>query len=127
MSGGPYITWADFLVSSIDWFSVGSSGSGTRIPDDSASSEYSSNDSAIRGFYGDCGSRIRLWYKCNPARCSIAVGSIDEASVQVESLKVNKHIFLREKASWEVLGDDGLEPYQGFSEEDYPTEDRRVG
>lgn len=116
MSGGPYITWADFPASSIRWHSIAISDMGSKIPGDATMAQYSSNDWAIRGFCGDCGSTLRLWYKCEPDRVSIAAGSFHEPSLKGVTLKAKKHIFLHEKAPWVVLGDDGLDRYQGFSD-----------
>lgn len=40
---------------------------------------------------------------------SVTMGSIDAASFTCEPPKVKNHIFLREKAPWFVLLDDGAE------------------
>jgi hypothetical protein len=40
---------------------------------------------------------------------SVTMGSIDPESFTCEPPKVKNHIFLREKAAWVVLPDDGAE------------------
>lgn len=116
MSGGPYITWASFPTSSIRWFSISTLDTGSLIPGDSTMGQYSANSWGIRGFCKDCGSTLRLLHKCDPERVSVAAGSITEQSLLGVSLQVTKHIFLHEKPRWEVLGEDGLERHQGFSD-----------
>ena len=57
-------------------------------------------------------------YHCQPDCVSVPMGSIDEGSV-VESGRAwgrpVAHIFMKEKAEWEVLGDDGIERLEEFS------------
>lgn len=62
---------------------------------------------------------MTIWYKCHPARYHIAAASIDEESVKGELPKMRNHIFLKDKAQWEVLGEDGLDRHEGFSEDGF--------
>ena len=52
-----------------------------------------------------------MQYHCETDRIGIIAGTIDES---VGSLKLVKHIFLKEKASWFDVPDDGTEKYDGF-------------
>ena len=56
-------------------------------------------------------------YHCQPDSIGIAVGTIDEGSLP-EGKEVGKpiaHIFLKEKAAWELMGEDGIERVERFS------------
>lgn len=47
---------------------------------------------------------------------SIVAGSIDEGSVKGELTKPTEHIFLKEKAGWFDLPEDGLGRFERFSD-----------
>lgn len=59
-----------------------------------------------------------MMYHCEPNSIGIAAGTIDEGSLPAgkEVGKPIAHIFLKEKAGWEVLGEDGIERFDEFSE-----------
>jgi hypothetical protein len=58
-----------------------------------------------------------MTYPSDPDHLGLTVGTIDLESLaaEVPPLKVSKHIFLKEKAPWVVLPDDGTERW-GTSE-----------
>jgi hypothetical protein len=58
---------------------------------------------AARSFCSICGTPIYFLAKAHK-RASLSVSTLDEVP---EDLKVTKHIFVKEKAPWEVLPDDG--------------------
>lgn len=55
-----------------------------------------------------------MQYAFDAEGMSIAAGSIDEGS-KAELPRPEMHIFLEEKADWDVLGADGLERHGRFS------------
>lgn len=62
-----------------------------------------------------------MQYKFQPEKVGITAGSIDEESVRGgvlgKSFELRGHIFLREKARWFEVPDDGVERFDGFTEE----------
>lgn len=59
-----------------------------------------------------------MQYKFQQERISITAGSIDEESVKCGlGVKPSEHIFLREKAEWFEVPDDGVPRYEGFPDE----------
>ncbi|KAJ4400341.1 hypothetical protein N0V91_008800 [Didymella pomorum] len=74
------------------------------------------SDIAERSFCSRCGSPISMTYCFYEDEVSLTMSSVDLESMTCEPPKVRKHIFLREKASWLVLGDDGAERW-GTSED----------
>ncbi|CAO2649276.1 Nn.00g066610.m01.CDS01 [Neocucurbitaria sp. VM-36] len=65
---------------------------------------------AQRTFCSDCGAPISMAYSLDPDHIGLTVATIDFASLTSDSPpKPSKHIFLREKAPWVVLPDDGAE------------------
>lgn len=72
---------------------------------------------AERTFCSGCGTPISMTYPSDPDHLGLTVGTIDLESLaaEVPPLKVSKHIFLKEKAPWVVLPDDGTERW-GTSE-----------
>lgn len=72
---------------------------------------------AIRSSCGVCGSPLFMRYHCRPDATSVNLGVIDDASVESTMPKPKEHIFLREKACWFSLPDDGgLDRCDGFNE-----------
>ena len=69
-------------------------------------------DLAKRTFCSACGAPITMEYTATPNSLGLIVGTIDIESVNGELPKVSKHIFLKEKMSWDVLPDDGAEHHQ---------------
>lgn len=54
-------------------------------------------------------------YKSEPELIWITAGSIDEGSLKGKLPFPSQHIFLKEKAPWYQLPNDGIARYQGFS------------
>jgi hypothetical protein len=69
--------------------------------------------SAERTFCTSCGSPITMVYTAKDDT-SLTWGSVDSESLQVAVPKVKKHMFLKEKAPWVVLPDDGADHYEDF-------------
>ncbi|KAF2714995.1 DUF636 domain-containing protein [Pleomassaria siparia CBS 279.74] len=65
------------------------------------------SQSAKRTFCGDCGSPITMVYNLEPSITAMTVGSIDEESYKCEKPKTKRHIFVKEKASWTPIPEDG--------------------
>lgn len=57
-----------------------------------------------------------MMYSFYEDEVSLTMGSVDLESMRCEPPKIRKHIFLREKAPWLVLSDDGAERW-GTSED----------
>ncbi|KAF2791688.1 hypothetical protein K505DRAFT_376577 [Melanomma pulvis-pyrius CBS 109.77] len=64
--------------------------------------------SAKRTFCGDCGSPITMVYLFAPESTGVTVGSIDEKSYKCEKPKIKQHIFVKEKAPWTLIPEDGV-------------------
>ncbi|KAH8725417.1 S-adenosyl-L-methionine-dependent methyltransferase, partial [Phaeosphaeriaceae sp. PMI808] len=64
---------------------------------------------AERSFCGQCGTPISIAYTFTDSKISMTMGSIDLSTMACEVPKVKMHIYLCEKAAWEVLPDDGAE------------------
>ncbi|XTI92107.1 S-adenosyl-L-methionine-dependent methyltransferase [Cenococcum geophilum] len=62
---------------------------------------------AGRTFYSACGTPISMTYKVKPRYTSSTMGSIDKDGARCKIPPVTLHIFLKERASWMVLLDDG--------------------
>ncbi len=74
------------------------------------------SDIAERSFCLKCGSPLTMTYSFHEDEVSLTMGSVDITSLNCELPKLKKHIFLREKAPWLVLADDGAERW-GTSED----------
>lgn len=74
------------------------------------------SDVAERSFCSKCGSPITMTYSFDENEVSLTMSSVDLGSLKCESPTVKKHIFLREKASWLTLAEDGAERW-GTSED----------
>ncbi|KAK2763886.1 hypothetical protein FQN54_009504 [Arachnomyces sp. PD_36] len=108
-SGGPYQSWSRNKVSDITWTE--------NPPHSQQTSEY-----ATRGFCSNCGSSMSMQYISEPDMIGIPAGTIDDESLKEGGEKKElprpaHHIFLREKASWFEVPDDGLERWEGFTAE----------
>lgn len=70
-------------------------------------------DQAERAFCTACGTPIYMYYWNEPKVIGVAVGTVDPHTMRDwrgedgQPWKVRKHIFLSEKAPWEILPDDG--------------------
>ncbi|KAL5346139.1 hypothetical protein ACLOAV_009172 [Pseudogymnoascus australis] len=116
-SGSPYQTFASFPTDSLTWTTHTSRGlSIGNTSDESGLTTYEANPWARRGFCANCGSPMRLHAATSPGWMSIVAGSIDEGSVKGELTKPTEHIFLKEKAGWFDLPEDGLGRFERFSD-----------
>ncbi|EMD67561.1 hypothetical protein GGP41_007440 [Bipolaris sorokiniana] len=71
---------------------------------------------AERTFCSGCGAPISMTYSSDPEWLYLCMATVDLESLKTETTpKVIKHIFLREKAPWVVLPEDGTERW-GTSE-----------
>ena len=74
------------------------------------------SDIAERSFCSRCGAPITMTYSFYPDEVSLTMSSVDLESMKCEPPTVKKHIFLREKAPWLMLAEDGAERW-GTSED----------
>ncbi|KAF9695286.1 hypothetical protein EKO04_006860 [Ascochyta lentis] len=74
------------------------------------------SDFGERSFCSKCGSPITMVYSFLEDQVSLTMSSVDLESMKCEPPVVKKHIFLREKAPWLVLAEDGAERW-GTSED----------
>ena len=105
IAGGPYIPWIHAPTDKIDWLQQPVT--------------WNCSDLAERGYCASCGSAIYMRYHMDPTITSIAMGTIDESSGRIPSSK--EHIFLKDKASWLKLPDDGTARHEKF---DAPFQER---
>lgn len=64
---------------------------------------------AERTYCSSCGTPISMAYSFYPDEVSVTMGSVDLSSFTCDIPKVKNHIYLREKAPWFVLPDDGAD------------------
>lgn len=74
------------------------------------------SDVAERSFCSKCGAPITMAYSFLGDEVSLPMSSVNLESMKCESPVVKKHIFLREKAPWLILAEDGAERW-GTSED----------
>jgi len=108
LSGAPFIIFADFPIEAISF----TSGKPTSL----RLSKF-----AERSFCDKCGSPISMAYGEEPQDLSMTMGSLDDDNLAAEmwSGVRRHHIFVREKAPWYEIPDDGLPRSQtmtGFEE-----------
>ncbi|OCL03753.1 S-adenosyl-L-methionine-dependent methyltransferase [Glonium stellatum] len=103
LSGSAFLPWIECQTSSIE-FIVRSTLQTLRL-----------SEVADRMFCNVCGTPISMTYKAKPHYTSLTMGSIDDGSVRCIIPPVKLHIFLKEKAPWMVLPDDGASRYDEFS------------
>lgn len=73
------------------------------------------SERAERTFCSGCGSPISMFYFSNPDVVSLTMATVNLDSMGLETIpKVTKHIYLREKAPWVVLPDDGTERWATY-------------
>jgi hypothetical protein len=97
VSGGPYLAFIDFNTADITW---------TKEPD-----MWRAGELAERGFCMNCGSVVSMRYLMQTHRISVTCGMIEDKS---KLPKIQQHIFLKEKAPYFVLADDGAERHDEF-------------
>jgi hypothetical protein len=100
ISGAPFIPFGDYPITAVAFHGPLTKTSYSKM--------------AERTHCAKCGTPISMWYKLDPDSIAVTMGSIDEDTVKGELPSANKHIFLKEKAMWYVLPDDGLERYETF-------------
>ena len=106
LSGAPYQTFAHFQASHIKWT--------TEPP-----TPRSSSPAAVRSFCPRCGSSISMAYRAFPDLLGITAGTIDWPEDGGDDgygwgvVRPSCHIFLKEKAGWFGVPEDGLERYEG--------------
>jgi len=99
VSGAPFLAFVGFRATDLTW---------TQQPD-----IWQGSDIAERGFCKTCGSTLSMSYFVNEDRISVALGTLETTSAQ--SLPpMDAHIFLKDKAPYFVLADDGVNRYNGF-------------
>ncbi|KAF1940909.1 S-adenosyl-L-methionine-dependent methyltransferase [Clathrospora elynae] len=74
------------------------------------------SSAAERTFCSSCGTPVSMSYPFDPEKISLTMATVDLESLTTDKWpKVTKHIFLKEKANWIVLAEDGSEQW-GTSE-----------
>ncbi|PLB43222.1 hypothetical protein P170DRAFT_441677 [Aspergillus steynii IBT 23096] len=101
-SGAAYQTWAIFPSSSIV-FMHGEADLLVR-----RSSTFATRTACSR-----CGSSISMRYDFNPEGVGIAAGTIDSSSGSEVVPRPARHIYLKEKAGWFEVPEDGAERWEG--------------
>ncbi|KAH6622082.1 S-adenosyl-L-methionine-dependent methyltransferase [Boeremia exigua] len=74
------------------------------------------SQNAERSFCSRCGAPLTMTYSFHKEEISLTMSSVDLESLTCEPPAVKKHIFLREKAPWLMLAEDGAERW-GTSED----------
>lgn len=103
LSGSAFLPWVECQTSSIKFTAC------------STLQTLGLSEVADRTFCSACGTPISMTYKVKPQYTSLTMGSIDRDSVRCKIPPVILHIFLKEKASWMVLLDDGAARYNEFT------------
>ena len=95
------MAFAHFRVEDIQWT--------TQKPD-----LWLSSDIAERGHCRDCGTALTMAYFLGPHRIAVNLGSIVQCDDPKSLAKLEMHIFLKDKAAYFVLADDGAERSDEF-------------
>ncbi|KIW76298.1 hypothetical protein Z517_11044 [Fonsecaea pedrosoi CBS 271.37] len=101
VSGGPYLGFVGIPASAVKW---------KQQPD-----IWYASDIAERGHCKSCGSAVFMRYFFEADRTAVTLGTVIEAEPALPAL--GAHIFLKDKAQYLVLADDGATRYDEFSEE----------
>lgn len=67
---------------------------------------------AERFFCTGCGTPVSMMYHFEKGMTGLTAATIDSESLDALQLKVEQHIFLKEKAPWVIIPDDGAERWQ---------------
>ena len=112
MAGAPYCTFASFPERAVTWigkFEI-----------------YRKSDVASRAFCQKCSSFLFMQYNhessaadSSSPEIGICAGLIDQGQETLP--KPRNHIFLREKAPWFVVPDDGAQRFQEFDSDDFQS------
>lgn len=97
ISGGPYLGFVDFMTKDLKW---------TQQPD-----IWQATDIAERGHCKNCGSSVSMRYYVDPDRIYVTLGTVETQSALP---RMEFHIFLKDKAPYFVLAEDGARRYDGF-------------
>ena len=119
MSGAPFIAWGLFDNRALQWWDQAYSMS--KSPNKKQSIRIRASTIKIggtplahRGSCRDCGSPLFMKYSCNPDHTSVALGIVDNDTIRGEVVKPKEHIFLKEKAMWWSVAEDGAEKWDHF-------------
>ncbi|KAJ9665052.1 hypothetical protein H2201_004918 [Coniosporium apollinis] len=95
LSGGPYMPFIDVPSSAV------------KFAESTALRIYSATEEAERGFCCECGSPIFMKYHNEPDRIGLLMGSVDDDRWDEKLHTQEAHIYLREKAPWFKIPEDG--------------------
>ena len=99
VSGGPFLGFAAFRTEDLNW---------TQQPD-----VWQGSDIATRGHCKVCGSTMSMQYLFELDRMFVTLGTVSSADPALPL--VHAHIFLKDKAPYIVVPDDGARRHEGFS------------
>ncbi|KAJ5182674.1 hypothetical protein N7492_000290 [Penicillium capsulatum] len=100
-AGAPYQAWIAFPADSMEW--------------EHQPTIWKSSESASRGFCPRCGSTLTMALKNHPTMIAVTAGSVDDEVSSIVPFP-ESHIFLREKAPWFQLPDDGTKRWAKWNE-----------
>ncbi|OAP65683.1 hypothetical protein AYL99_01655 [Fonsecaea erecta] len=101
VSGAPYMGFVGIPASTVEW---------KQRPD-----IWIASDIAERGHCKSCGSALFMRYFFETDRTAVTLGTVVEAEPALPPL--GAHIFLKDKAPYFVLADDGARRHDEFSQE----------
>ncbi len=99
VAGGPFLPFVGLPSTAIEW---------TQQPD-----MWQASNIAERGYCKQCGSAMSMRYFFEADRIGLTLGTVIEAQPALPP--VGAHIFLKDKASYFTLTDDGAERFDEFS------------
>ncbi|KAF4548700.1 Hypothetical protein D9617_26g079150 [Elsinoe fawcettii] len=119
LSGSPFLPFADFHPSEVQLKSKSGPIDATDVqPDHPQFDTFQLSDVAIRGACKRCHSPLTMIYTKSRAHLAIALGAIDEASIDSDekrdSLRTFTHIFGEQRVSWYDIAKDGVEVCERF-------------
>ena len=100
VSGAPYLGFVDVPTTTLQW---------TTRPE-----MWQASDIAERGYCKVCGSTLSMRYFFEADRTGVVLGSLIKTEPVLPP--IGAHIFLKEKAAYFVLADDGVKRYDEFPE-----------
>jgi ubiquinone/menaquinone biosynthesis C-methylase UbiE len=105
LSGSAFLPFLEVPTSSLVFSSPSSSATGEAT----SFKTLRLSDAAERTCCTECGTPLTMVYNSDRDSTSLTAGSIDIETFKGEWPKVTKHIFLKEKAAWFMLPDDGAQ------------------
>ncbi|KAL2398952.1 hypothetical protein ABEF93_006623 [Exophiala dermatitidis] len=102
IAGSAFLVFADFPLEELQW---------THQPPDL----WKRSEIAERGFCKQCGSSMSMRYYEESDRIAVTLGTMELGGSGTAMPSIGAHIFLKEKAPWFVLPDDGAERWDEFS------------